>query len=194
MDVWVKRTDSLIINKRYKIAKYHVDHGDGMDYYHVGYSLGAGNMMPSVNDSIYYSKNYVNFKILDNGPLRFSFQLIYNKWNVDGKQIKATKTISLDAGSWLNKVEVNYNGNGNSALDVVAGIMIREQPGVKYLNEKTGILAYWEPTDKADGTEGVACIINSPIKRMTEKNGQLLAITSTDATGKHSSLPRCHMG
>ena len=75
------------------------------------------------------------------------------------KQIKATKIISLYAGSWLNKVEVNYNGNGNSVLDVVAGIMIREQPGVKYLNEKTGMLTYWEPTNKADRTTGVACII-----------------------------------
>jgi predicted nuclease of restriction endonuclease-like (RecB) superfamily len=29
-DVWVKRTDKLIINERYKRAEYHIDHGDGI--------------------------------------------------------------------------------------------------------------------------------------------------------------------
>ncbi|MNT75427.1 hypothetical protein D3C72_2143220 [compost metagenome] len=56
-DVWVKRTDRLIINERYKRNEYHIDHGDGMDYYHVGFSLGAGNMAPYVNDTIRYSAN-----------------------------------------------------------------------------------------------------------------------------------------
>ena len=54
VDVWVKRTERMIINERYKRGEYHIDHGDGMDYYHVGFSLGAGNMMPYVNDSIYF--------------------------------------------------------------------------------------------------------------------------------------------
>ena len=57
MDVWVKRTDKLILNERYKQGEYHIDHGDGNDYYHVGFSLGAGNMAPYMNDSVWYSKN-----------------------------------------------------------------------------------------------------------------------------------------
>ncbi len=50
MDVWVKRTDRLILNERYSRGEYHIDHGDGMDYYHVGLTLGAGNMMPCIKD------------------------------------------------------------------------------------------------------------------------------------------------
>ena len=57
LDVWVKRTNKLILNERYKRGEYHIDHGDGMDYYHVGFSLGAGNTAPYINDSIWYSKN-----------------------------------------------------------------------------------------------------------------------------------------
>src|SRR6476661_8292692 len=70
VDVWVKRTDRLILNERYKRGEYHVDHGDGMDYYHVGLTLGAGDIAPYINDTIWFSKNYRNWKILDNGPLR----------------------------------------------------------------------------------------------------------------------------
>ncbi len=52
-DVWVKRTDKLIINERYNRGEYHIDHGDGLDYYHVGFSLGAGNIAPYKNDTIW---------------------------------------------------------------------------------------------------------------------------------------------
>ncbi|HET8828906.1 MAG TPA: DUF4861 family protein [Pelobium sp.] len=183
IDVWVKRTDSLIINKRYRLGKYHVDQGDGMDYYHVGYTLGAGNMMPYLNDTIYYSKNYVDYKVLDNGPLRFSFQLIYDVWDVAGKKISATKTISLDAGSWLNKITVDYDGNNDTALNVVAGIITRKQAGLKFLDEQNGIMAYWEPTEGAKGTTGVACILTSPVSQMIEEGGQLLAKTVTNSEG-----------
>lgn len=34
-DVWVKRTDRLILNERYKRNEYHIDHGHRMNYYHV---------------------------------------------------------------------------------------------------------------------------------------------------------------
>ncbi|HEY6902350.1 MAG TPA: DUF4861 family protein, partial [Puia sp.] len=74
-DVWVKRTTRLILDDRYKRGEYHVDHGDGMDYYHVGLTLGAGDIAPYAKDSIWYPNNYRRWKVLDNGPLRSAFQL-----------------------------------------------------------------------------------------------------------------------
>jgi hypothetical protein len=180
MDVWAKRTTKLIINERYKRGEYHVDHGDGLDYYHVGLTLGAGNMMPYVNDSVYYSKNYVSYKVLDNGPLRTTFQLIYNNWQVANQSLSAVKTISLDAGSQLNKITVQYLGRVESNLQVAAGLVTRKEAGVKYLNEQNGVMAYWEPTHGEDGTTGVACVfVNQPIKIKDTKT-QLLAIAQTD--------------
>ncbi|MDQ2862267.1 MAG: glycoside hydrolase family 88 protein, partial [Bacteroidota bacterium] len=107
-DVWAKRTSELVINDWYKTANYHVDHGQGMDFYDVGFSLGAGSSAPYIKDSIYYSKNFRRYKVLDNGPLRSTFQLFYDEWNVDGNSVSESKTISLDAGSQLNKVETEY--------------------------------------------------------------------------------------
>jgi hypothetical protein len=180
MDVWVKKTDRMIINERYRRGEYHIDHGDGMDYYHVGLTLGAGNMAPYIDDSIYYSKNYIGYKVLDNGPLRTSFQLIYDEWTVGTKNVKATKTISLDAGSQLNKITTQYSNYSDSGIAVVAGIITRKGNGVKYLDAVNGIASYWEPEHGKDGITGVACIINNPITVLEEKKGQILLRTNTD--------------
>jgi len=178
IDVWVKRTDRLILNERYKRGEYHVDHGDGLDYYHVGFTLGAGNCMPNVGDSIYYSKNYTSYTILDSGPLRTSFQLHYSPWDVAGKMVTCTKTISLDAGAQLNRIAVAYSYDGTADLPLVVGIIKRPNPGVVLLDEQQGILGYWEPQHGEDGTTGVGCIIPSPVKETKVNGKQLLAFTS----------------
>ena len=174
IDVWVKRTTKLVLNERYKRGEYHIDHGDGMDYYHVGHSLGAGNMAPYVNDSIWYSKNYEQWSVLDNGPLRSSFKLSYSEWDVAGRAVKVTKTISLDAGSQLNRIEVNYSINGSDSLPVVAGIVKRKQKGLMMLDEQKGIMAYWEPAYGDQGITGTGCIFFDPVVKMKVSNEQLL--------------------
>lgn len=157
-DVWVKRTSKLVINDWYKTGDYHADHGDGMDYYSVGLTLGAGDIAPYVKDSIVFSKNYHHWKVLDNGPLRTTFELGYDEWDVAGKQVKVTKTISLDAGSRMNRVEAKYTYNGEQSLPVVIGIVKRKEAGTMLLDEQQGIAGYWEPKHGADGTTGVGVI------------------------------------
>lgn len=178
-DVWVKRTDKMILNDRYKRNEYHIDHGDGLDYYHVGYTLGAGNMAPFVNDTIRYSANYHQWKMLDNGPLRSTFQLTFDTWNASGIKVKATKTISIDAGSQLNRIENSYTFDGNKPLPVVVGIIRREKPGVISLNEQQGVMGYWEPTEK-EGTTGVGSILTTPVSTMWVNKTQILAKTTVN--------------
>lgn len=178
-DVWVKRTDKMILNDRYKRNEYHIDHGDGLDYYHVGYTLGAGNMAPFVNDTIRYSANYHQWKMLDNGPLRSTFQLSFDTWNAGGIKVKATKTISIDAGSQLNRIENNYTFDDNKPLPVVVGIIRREKPGVISLNEQQAIMGYWEPTEK-EGTTGVGSILTTPVSTMWVNKTQILAKTTVN--------------
>ncbi|KIC04091.1 hypothetical protein OA88_00025 [Flavobacterium sp. JRM] len=177
-DVWVKRTDKMVINERYKIGNYHIDSGNGMDYYHVGPTLGAGNMAPYVNDSIRYSGNYRKWLVLDNGPLRSTFQLTYDTWIAGGIEVKATKIISIDAGSQLNRVENTYTFNGNKPMEVVVGLSKRPEAGVISLNEQQGIMGYWEPTFGEDGTTGVGSILTTPVKSMWVDKTQILGKTT----------------
>ena len=177
LDIWVKRTDKMILNERYKLGNYHKDNGNGMDYYHVGFSLGAGNMAPYIKDTIRYSANYHQWKVMDNGPLRSTFKLTYDVWDAAGIKVKATKTISLDAGSQLNRVENIYTFEDNKPLPVVVGIIKRPETGIISLNEQQGIMGYWEPTHSEDGTTGVGLILTTAVSNMLVGNTQLLAKT-----------------
>jgi hypothetical protein len=179
MDVWVKSTDRMVINERYKRGKYHEDLGDGMDYYHVGFTLGAGNIAPMIKDSIYYDGTYARYKVLDNGPLRTSFQLEYNEWNAAGMKVRATKTITLDAGTHFNKVEVAYAGDTMAVLPLVVGIIKRKEQGAMLLDELNGSMAYWEPLHGADGITGVGSFLLEPAVGIKVTATQLLLQTST---------------
>lgn len=175
-DVWVKRTDKLVINERYKRGEYHIDHGDGVDYYHVGFSLGAGNMAPYKNDTIWYSKNYRTWKVLDNGPLRSTFQLTFDEWQVASQKVKVVKTISVDAGSQMSRVEAVFTFDQTSPLPVVAGIIKRKAPGSSWMDESGGIMGYWEPTDNKYGTTGIGCLFEQPVQQMLMNKEHLLTV------------------
>lgn len=179
IDVWVKSTSRMVINERYKRGKYHDNLGDGMDYYHVGYTCGAGNSYPYVNDSIYYSKNYIRWKVLDNGPLRTTFSLVYDDWDVAGMKVNAIKTISLDAGSQLNRVEALYNYTDKPKMDLIVGIIKRKDQGTMLLDEKQGIMGYWEPEMGEDGITGVGTIVTNPVIKMKVSDTQLLTQATT---------------
>lgn len=181
IDVWSKRTPDFIIDKWYKSADYHTDFGEGLDFYHVGFTLGAGNIAPYINDSIYYSKNYRRYKVLENGPLRSSFQLNYDDWDVNGIPVGVSKIISLDAGSQLNKMEVTYSFKNKNVLPVAVGIVKRPENGNILLDEKQGVMAYWEPQHGNDGTIGVGCITTEPVTEMKVNKDQLLLISNANA-------------
>lgn len=182
MDVWAKRTSALVVNKWYKLNNYHKDNGEGLDYYHVGYTLGAGNIAPMNADTIVYPKNYRQYKVLDSGPLRISFELSYESWNVGAVPVTVTKRFTLDAGSQLNKVEAQFNYNGSTELPVAIGIIRRNEPGSIVLNEKAGIMAYWEPQHGEDGIIGTACIFPTQVKQMRTDKWHLLTVSSANSS------------
>lgn len=189
LDVWVKRTDKMILNERYKVGDYHIDHGNGLDYYHVGFSLGAGNMAPYIKDTVRYSDNYHQWKVLDNGPLRSSFVLAFDEWDADGIKVKAIKTITLDAGSQLSHIENVYTYQDDKPLPVVIGIIKRPEAGILSLNEQEGIIGYWEPRHGEDGTTGVGVIINRPVSNSTVGTEQVLTkmqVKNNEITGYYA--------
>lgn len=176
IDVWTKRTPDLIINKWYKTGDYHADHGEGLDYYSVGFTLGAGDIAPYFNDSIYFSKNYRRFEVLDNGPLRSTFRLSYEDWKVGEDNVVVSKTISLDAGSQLNKTEINYTISGQDTMLAAVGIVKRKEAGAMLFDENKKIMAYWEPEQKEKVITGVGTIFTSFVNAMRLMDKHLLTI------------------
>ena len=174
-DVWAKRTDKLVIDKWYKEGNYHQDHGEGLDYYSVGLKLGAGDVGVLLSDTIGYIHNYKTWELLDNGPLRSTFRVKYAPYTFNGISVTTTKTISLDAGSQLSRIEVNMKHSSPQPLPIVAGITLRPEPGKLLENEQDGILGYWEPPHKEDGTLGIGCVFLNEGVPMSRQYGHALA-------------------
>jgi hypothetical protein len=140
VDLWVKKTEKLIVDQFYNDdlnnkKSYHIDHGEGLDCYKVGHALGCGGIAPFVNDTLWVGNHYITQRVLDNGPVRTTFVLTYDNLPV-GKEIYHKEiTISLDAGSQLNKGVVVFDGDFTN-IKVAAGIFLHQDPG----NVKTNIL------------------------------------------------------
>ena len=179
IDFWAKRTTDFVINKWYKSGDYHKDNGDGVDAYHVGITLGAGNAAPIFNDMIIYPINYSGYKILANGPIRIIFKLMYKPFMVGGEQVKETKIISLDAGSQMNKIIDRYETKAD--LTIATGVTKHKGDGKSNIDKVNNFVAYWDAGDGegSNGFIGVGVICDpSYIKAAKETKEHLLILLS----------------
>ena len=182
MDFWTKRTEALIIDKWYENdlsgkASYHQDHGEGLDYYKVGRTLGLGMTAPVHNDTLCLGDNFVTAEILDNGPLRISFKLTYDPYHAGTREILETRIISLDAYRLFNQV-TNIFETDTTLLTVATGIVMDTgQPAVTF-GVNSGIIAYETPGNENDGTTFTAAIHPNGYGIIKEANGHYLGINS----------------
>lgn len=172
MDAWAKRTDRMVINEWYKLNNYHQDNGDGLDFFQVGSTLGAGDILPFINDHFVYLGNYTSYKIIEDGPLRMTFELTYSQVKKDGYNISLTKRISLDAGSQLNKSVVTYQFSGKPSLPVFAGIVHWNGKGQKISDQNNHLAAYW-PENSKNGIVGTAILFPDTNDHIVDKNQHL---------------------
>jgi hypothetical protein len=135
-------------------TSYHVDHGNGLDCYKVGPTLGGGTSALLADGEIVYPYCYNTFEILDNGPLRFSVKMSYNPLTVkDDTNVIETRLVSLDAGSHLNKTVISYTGLSGT-MPIVTGIVLHEPDGEVTANAAKGFITYVDPTENPNVDNG----------------------------------------
>lgn len=150
----LKKTDPKAASELYRSVSYHVDHGNGLDCYKVGPTLGGGTAALMVDDEIVYPYCYATQEILDNGPLRFTVKLVYNPLTVkENTDVVETRLISLDAGSHMNKTVVAYS-NLKETTPVVTGIVLHEPDGAVVADAANGYITYVDPTDNVNNNNG----------------------------------------
>jgi hypothetical protein len=180
IDVWVKRTDKLIVDKWIRdynagVSSYHNDSGEGCDCFKVGRTLGAGAMAPFVNDSLWLGLNFESFQTLDNGPVRTSFRLVYPPFDVNGRMVTETRSFSLDAGYQLSAVVEEYSGY-ESAMEVAAGIVERKEGRITAKSAEQGYMSYSLDGGK-DGITYLGVVSTTPVIKITEKTDHVLLTT-----------------
>ena len=131
------------------LTSFHLDHGNGLDPYRVGATLGLGapSLMVGKNQVLPYC--YKDYRILDNGPLRFTVELTYNPSTVgDMKNVVEHRIISLDKGNNFNKMTVWYDGL-TTPTDFATGFPIHEEDTETKTFAKDYV-SYADPTDNIE--------------------------------------------
>jgi hypothetical protein len=177
IDVWSKRIPNFVVNSFYMqdheaavthnpALSYHNDNGVGLDSYDVGPSLGCGGTAVWADGKLNVSKNYTFAKILAAGPVRFEFEVSYAPWRAAGRIVTETKRITLDSGSHLNKIVSTLTFDGESPLDLAAGIAIHEG-GVFTLPTGRSIAAVWDTPQKPSAGRIATGLVSLPAEQAT---------------------------
>ena len=132
-DVFTKSVTHPVMHDRFDKSKgpnrisFHIDHGDGMDSYGVGPTLGCATaaLLDSAGD-IVYPWCWKEAEILENGPKRFQVRLTYSPIVVNGREVIEHRLITLDSGSRLNRVDISYDGL-EGPCPIVVGIVIHAE-------------------------------------------------------------------
>ena len=165
-DVWVKNTPELVVEGFYRshmwgvgqrdslkrvgkpkesheiylATSFHHNHGQGLDCYSVGASLGCGAPALMKEGKLDYPYCYKTYRILDNGPLRFTVELTYNTTS-DG--ITEHRLISLDKGSHFNRMTVWYDGI-RKPTTLATGVVLHGEDNIVL---GKNYVQYADPTD-----------------------------------------------
>ena len=174
IDVWLKSTKELDVDHRYSVTwqsnidkaffrnignqegvdfvdratSFHLDHGQGLDCYNVGPSLGCGTPAVMLADSIVMPYCYKDYEILDNGPLEFTLSLTYPTVSIAGQHVTEYRLISLAKGSYFNRMTVWYDGF-SQPMPIAGGVVIHT-PDAKDLTLGSDFIIYDDPTDSYD--------------------------------------------
>ena len=166
IDVWTKSCPQPVIAQRYRRhldgnrqadslrkagqketagkvrteTSFHIDHGNGMDGYGVGPTLGCGAPALVIDGQMQMPWCYERCTILDNGPLRFTAELTYP---TTASGITEHRRIQLDKGSRFCRMTVWYDGL-KQPVALVAGVVLH---GGEPVLAKDYVL-YADPTEK----------------------------------------------
>jgi hypothetical protein len=169
LDVWCKRVSYLIVDRWYNKGHdhYHHDEGEGMDLYGVGTTRGCGGTGIWDGRTLAVGRNYRSWKVLANGPIRSVFELTYDAWDAQGRQVAEVKRFTVDAGHQLDEITSTFTvtaGDAAAPLTVAIGLNRNpadkgQEPVITFTpSAADGSLAQWV-VQKTNGDLGTAVIV-----------------------------------
>lgn len=161
IDVWVKRTHDLILDRWYAKGHdaYHKDTGEGADFYTVGESLGAGGDGLWVDGKLYRADNFKSWRVLAAGPIRAVFELTYDPFDAGGRKFTEMRRFTIDAGQhFFQERSVFRAVDGGAGMLTYAIGFVHHAEGQKgYRRPAAGGREWiytWQPVEKKDAGHG----------------------------------------
>ncbi|MGF7151185.1 rhamnogalacturonyl hydrolase YesR [Sphingomonas zeicaulis] len=163
IDAWAKRVRWPFMDRQLKFPNYHVDRGEGLDFYDVGRTRGTGGLGIWYDNKLWTSRNFASYRIDETGGKVARFSATYKPWPVDVvRTVWETREFSLPLGSHFTKMRSTLSSNTSEPLTVAIGIGKVGKNGKGFLQQdkNTGRMTYWEPEDAGHGALGVAVAVD----------------------------------
>ena len=172
VDMWPKSVDYSIIDKWYENLAagkhYHLDYGEGCDFYAVGANRGIGGTGVWADGRLWTSRNYSSYEILDNRPEHAAVRLDYEPYQAGGASVTESKVIEVVPNAWCYKVTSTLTSSDGSDIVYAAGltnfgaasVTTDREKGLLFLNERVQVkdstvhvngMADWETNPELSG-------------------------------------------
>ncbi|KMT63737.1 DUF4861 family protein [Catenovulum maritimum] len=196
VDCWLKRVNYSIIDLWYgrhqQGISYHKDHGEGLDNYHVGTSMGCGSTGVWLDNHLFQLETYASWKVLETSTEKSVFQLEF-KNEKNGVEYREVKTFSIALGERLYRVDSQFFVDGKIApnLEVVVGVTTHNEAATVSMDLKAGWVAAHENLEGSYLGTAVAVGANNPIEfvhtghsKGVKDKGDAMIVTKTDNQGR----------
>ncbi len=154
VDFWTKRVDFPVLEHWYELngngGSYHVDAGEGYDFYTVGKKRGLGGIGIWTGTELIVPEPYIGVEILQDGPDRLEFTVRYPDIAVPGDTISLSENISMVLGTRFYKAGLTAVSRSGRPVVLAAGLTGFGNETVT-VNQETGTLSMIETISEDDG-------------------------------------------
>lgn len=163
VDVWAKSVSYPILDKWYQLnaegKNYHVDRGEGLDFYNMGRRSGCGALAIWSEDKPHFPQTFDSHRISQNQDDRITFEIDYRTWQNAGIPFTERRKIEMEKGTNLFKVTSLIRSSEEKELTIAIGLSTFGHAEV-YRSEESGILSIWENFLPDNGALGTAVLVD----------------------------------
>ncbi len=160
IDSWGKNVAWPFADRQLRSGDQHGYHGEGLDFYNVGTTRGAGGLGIWHDNKLWTSRNYVRAHILKSGGQVADFSVDYAPWPVDvDRKVWETRRFTLPLGTHFTRLVSTIGSDKATPLTVGIGIGKRttgQGAGDLTVDRARGLISWWGPEDGAHGRMALA--------------------------------------
>ncbi len=160
IDSWGKNVAWPFADRQLRSGDQHGYHGEGLDFYNVGTTRGAGGLGIWYANKLWTSRNYVRAHILKSGGQVADFSVDYAPWPVDvDRKVWETRRFTLPLGTHFTRLVSTIGSDKATPLTVGIGIGKRttgQGAGDLTVDRAGGLISWWGPEDGAHGRMALA--------------------------------------
>lgn len=176
IDSWGKNVRWPFVDRQLRSGDHHSYRGEGIDFYNVGATRGAGGLGIWYDNKLWTSRNYVRHSILSaGGQAAADFTVDYAPWPVDvNRKVWETRRFTLPLGTHFTRMISTISSDDPAPLLVGIGIGKRttgQATGELTVDRPKGLLSWWGPSDGDHGRMAIAIRVDPGMIAETRADG-----------------------